>query len=128
VVFGQNPREASQAARVGFANPKAGQMVGQPASPGPAQGPARIIGQTADLFSFKTEDGLVCDAVDPGLAFVVRLAVGIVERRGGILIRGSIIAPESGIWISALPGSPRPPAASARERRQRLTATWKLSY
>ncbi len=81
----------------GFAQPKARQMVGQPASPGLAQGPARIIWDTADLFSFKAGDVLVCDAVDPSMTFVVPLAAGIVERRGGMLIHGSIIAREYGI-------------------------------
>ena len=40
---------------------------------------------------------LVCDAVDPNMTFVVPLAAGIVERRGGMLIHGAIIARELGI-------------------------------
>jgi phosphoenolpyruvate synthase/pyruvate phosphate dikinase len=39
----------------------------------------------------------VCDAVDPNMTFVVPLAAAIVERRGGMLIHGSIIAREYGI-------------------------------
>ena len=40
---------------------------------------------------------MVCDAVDPTMTFVVPLAAAIVERRGGMLIHGSIIAREYGI-------------------------------
>jgi pyruvate,water dikinase len=80
-------------------------LVGQPASPGLAQGPARIIGEAADLFGFQAGDILVCDALDPGMTFVVPLAAGIVERRGGMLIHGSIIAREYG--IPCVTGVPR---------------------
>ena len=37
---------------------------------------------------------LVCDAIDPNMTFIVPLAAGIVERRGGMLIHGAIIARE----------------------------------
>jgi phosphoenolpyruvate synthase/pyruvate phosphate dikinase len=40
---------------------------------------------------------MVCDAVDPNMTFVVPLAAGIVERRGGMLIHGAIIAREYGL-------------------------------
>jgi pyruvate,water dikinase len=72
-------------------------MVGQPASPGLAQGPARVVLEASELFHFKAGDVLVCDAVDPSMTFVAPLAAGIVERRGGMLIHGSIIAREYGI-------------------------------
>lgn len=39
----------------------------------------------------------MCDAIDPNMTFVVPLATGIVERRGGMLIHGAIIAREYGI-------------------------------
>ena len=76
---------------------KARQIVGQPAGPGLARGPARVILSPSDLFHFKTGEILVCDAVDPNMTFVVPLAAAIVERRGGMLIHGSIIAREYGI-------------------------------
>jgi len=76
---------------------KARQIVGQPAGPGLARGPARVILSPPDLFQFKTGEILVCDAVDPNMTFVVPLAAAIVERRGGMLIHGSIIAREYGI-------------------------------
>jgi pyruvate,water dikinase len=52
---------------------------------------------SSDLFNFKSGEILVCDAVDPNMTFVVPLAAGIVERRGGMLIHGAIIAREYGI-------------------------------
>ena len=39
----------------------------------------------------------MCDAVDPNMTFVVPLSAGIVERRGGMLIHGAIIAREYGL-------------------------------
>jgi len=76
---------------------KARQLVGQPAGPGIAFGTARVVQDPSDLFQFKTGEVLVCDAVDPNMTFVVPLAAGVVERRGGMLIHGAIIAREYGI-------------------------------
>jgi len=76
---------------------KARQLVGQPAGPGVARGPARVIINPSDLAHFKRGEILVCDAVDPTKTFVVPLAAGIVERRGGMLIHGAIIAREYGL-------------------------------
>jgi phosphoenolpyruvate synthase/pyruvate phosphate dikinase len=90
------PEQAALAWR-GFSPLKARQLVGQPASPGLAKGPARVVLEASELFHFKTGDVLVCDAVDPSMTFVAPLAAGIVERRGGMLIHGSIIAREYGI-------------------------------
>jgi pyruvate,water dikinase len=76
---------------------KARQLVGQPAGSGIAFGTARVVQDPSDLFQFKTGEILVCDAIDPNMTFVVPLAAGIVERRGGMLIHGAIIAREYGI-------------------------------
>ena len=76
---------------------KARQLVGQPAGPGIAIGTARVVQDLSDLFQFKTGEVLVCDAIDPNMTFVVPLAAGVVERRGGMLIHGAIIAREYGI-------------------------------
>jgi pyruvate,water dikinase len=76
---------------------QARQLIGQPAGPGLARGPARVIRQTADLSEFKYGEILICDAVDPNMTFVVPLAAGVVERRGGMLIHGAIIAREYGL-------------------------------
>ncbi|MGD9046398.1 MAG: PEP-utilizing enzyme, partial [Desulfobacterales bacterium] len=73
------------------------QLIGQPAGPGLAKGPARVIQNAADLSEFKFGEILICDAVDPNMTFVVPLAAGVVERRGGMLIHGAIIAREYGL-------------------------------
>ena len=73
------------------------QLVGQPAGDGLATGTARVIVEPRDLFSFKRGEILVCDALDPNMTFVIPLAAAVVERRGGMLIHGAIIAREYGI-------------------------------
>ncbi|MHC1728600.1 MAG: PEP/pyruvate-binding domain-containing protein [Syntrophobacteraceae bacterium] len=73
------------------------QLRGQPAGPGIARGDARVIQDATDLLAFKYGEVLVCDAVDPNMTFVVPLAGAIVERRGGMLIHGAIIAREYGL-------------------------------
>ncbi len=87
---------------------KARQLIGQPAGPGLAKGPARVIQQTADLAEFKYGEILICDAVDPNMTFVVPLAAGVVERRGGMLIHGAIIAREYGLpCVTGIPDATR---------------------
>ena len=76
---------------------KARQLVGQPAGPGLARGRARVIRHHSDLLKFKSGEVLICDAVDPNMTFVVPLAAAVVERRGGMLIHGAIIAREYGL-------------------------------
>jgi pyruvate,water dikinase len=73
------------------------QLIGQPAGPGLARGPARVVCRHADLEEFAWGEVLVCDAVDPNMTFVVPLSAAVVERRGGMLIHGAIIAREYGI-------------------------------
>jgi len=73
------------------------QLVGQPAGPGISRGKARVIQHHSDLAEFKSGEVLICDAVDPNMTFVVPLASGVVERRGGMLIHGAIIAREYGL-------------------------------
>ena len=82
------------------------QLVGQPASPGVVRGKARVIDSPSNLFEFKAGEILVCDAVDPNMTFVVPLAAGIVERRGGMLIHGAIIAREYGLpCVTGIPNA-----------------------
>jgi pyruvate,water dikinase len=76
---------------------QARQLTGQPAGPGISRGPVRVILEISDLSEFKSGEVLVCDAVDPNMTFVVPLATGVVERRGGMLIHGAIIAREYGL-------------------------------
>jgi len=73
------------------------QLVGQPAGPGVATGFARRVRSAADIGRFRAGEILVCDAVDPNMTFLVPLAAAIVERRGGMLIHGAIIAREYGL-------------------------------
>jgi len=76
---------------------QARQLLGQPAGPGIAKGQARVIRRHPDLADFKYGEILICDAVDPNITFVVPLAAAVVERRGGMLIHGAIIAREYGL-------------------------------
>ena len=76
---------------------KARQLIGQPASGGVATGKARVISQPGDVFEVKSGEILVCDSIDPNMTFVAPLVAGIVERRGGMLIHGAIIAREYGV-------------------------------
>jgi pyruvate,water dikinase len=73
------------------------QIIGQPAGPGLATGKARIVRDIRDTRSFRAGEILICDAIQPTMSHVVPLAAGIVERRGGMLIHGAIIARELGI-------------------------------
>jgi pyruvate,water dikinase len=84
------------------------QLVGQPSSPGTAVGRARVIHGENDLFSFRKGEVLVVDAISPVMTFVVPLAAAIVERRGGMLIHGAIIAREYGIpCVTGVPDATR---------------------
>ncbi|UCE71348.1 MAG: hypothetical protein JSU99_08650 [Nitrospiraceae bacterium] len=76
---------------------QARQITGQPAGPGIATGNARVIKTASDLMNFKQGEVLVCDSIDPNMTFVVPLASAVVERRGGMLIHGAIIAREYGL-------------------------------
>ena len=73
------------------------QITGQPAGPGLVRGPARVIARHTDIAQFKKGEIIICDGVDPNMTFVMPLAAGIVERRGGMLIHGAIIAREYGL-------------------------------
>jgi pyruvate,water dikinase len=70
------------------------QLVGQPASPGLATGRARSVRGPETLARFRAGEVLVCDAIQPTMTHLVPLACAIVERRGGMLIHGAIIARE----------------------------------
>ena len=73
------------------------QIQGQPASKGLVSGIARVIEEKDDLFNVRSGEILICDAIDPNMTFVAPLVSGIVERRGGMLIHGAIIARKYGI-------------------------------
>ncbi|NYT02357.1 MAG: hypothetical protein GKC10_06355, partial [Methanosarcinales archaeon] len=92
---GFQPRQAKPAPAPYKARPR--QLVGQPAGQGIGTGPARVVQEEGEIFQFRAGEVLVCDAVDPNMTFVVPLCAAIVERRGGMLIHGAIIAREYGI-------------------------------
>lgn len=73
------------------------QLVGQPAGPGVSSGLARVLDDSSSLADFTRGEVLVCDAIEPNMTFLAPLAAAIIERRGGMLIHGAIIAREYGI-------------------------------
>jgi pyruvate,water dikinase len=84
---------------------RARQLLGQPGAPGLASGPACCIRKPADLARFQAGDVLVCDAIEPSMTHLVPLASAVVERRGGMLIHGVIIARELGLpCVNGIPG------------------------
>ena len=104
VDFGTESRKSVPVATATGDKLQARQLLGQPAGPGIAKGKARVIRKHSDLADFKHGEVLVCDAVDPNITFVVPLAAAVVERRGGMLIHGAIIAREYGLpCITGIP-------------------------
>ena len=80
------------------------QLVGQPAARGLVTGKVRVIRSTEDFQAFRKDEILVCDAIQPTMTHLVPLASAIVERRGGMLIHGAIIARELGVpCVNGLP-------------------------
>lgn len=76
---------------------RARQLIGQPAGKGLVQARARVVAGIEDAFAIEEGEIMVCDAIDPAMTAAVALASGIVERRGGMLIHGAIIAREYGL-------------------------------
>jgi pyruvate,water dikinase len=90
-----SPSEEAEPRRRSQETPR--QLVGQPASPGLASGLVRRITSADDIQAFRAGEVLVCDAIQPMMTHLVPLAAAVVERRGGMLIHGAIIARELGI-------------------------------
>ena len=104
VDFGAESQTSVAAAQAAGHRLQARQLIGQPAGPGISKGKARVIRRHSDLADFKHGEVLVCDAVDPNITFVIPLAAAVVERRGGMLIHGAIIAREYGLpCITGIP-------------------------
>lgn len=72
------------------------QLVGQPVGPGVATGRVCRVSGPRDMARFRAGDVLVCDSIQPSMTHLVPLASGIVERRGGMLMHGAIVARELG--------------------------------
>lgn len=101
------PEETESKAASPSARPdeKPRQLIGQPAAPGLETGKVRRIRSSEDLGRFQSGEILVCDAIQPMMTHLVPLAAAIVERRGGMLIHGAIIARELGIpCVNGVPG------------------------
>ena len=81
----------------GPAEVRAKQLRGQPASKGLASGKARIVMGPAQLKQLRPGEIMVCDSIGPEMTYAVSMVGGIVERRGGMLIHGAIVAREYGI-------------------------------
>lgn len=95
--FGGVSSSTGEADPTGMYTVRARQLVGQPAGPGVVRGKARVVADPTEIANFKSGEILVVDAVDPNMTYIVPLAAGIIERRGGMLIHGAIIAREYGL-------------------------------
>ena len=95
VIPSRVPAQPKTSGQMTGATPR--QLIGQPASGGLATGRVRLVHTAADFRAFRRGDVMVCDAIQPTMTHLVPLACAIVERRGGMLIHGAIIARELGI-------------------------------
>ncbi|MBD3179533.1 MAG: hypothetical protein GF417_07900 [Candidatus Latescibacteria bacterium] len=91
------PEKEAGSEEIREAGVTARQLRGQPAGSGIARGTARVAIRSEDLFDVREGEILVCDAIDPNMTFVIPLVAGIVERRGGMLVHGAIVAREYGL-------------------------------
>ncbi|MBK9712355.1 MAG: phosphoenolpyruvate synthase [Kouleothrix sp.] len=80
----------------GMSEPGTDDMVGDPVSPGVAEGRARVV---LDSRGVRLEPGeiLVCPATDPGWTPLFLTAGGLVMEVGGMVTHGSVVAREYGI-------------------------------
>ncbi len=73
------------------------QLLGQPAAPGVGRGVARVARTAAEVRELRRGEVLVVDALEPDTAAFAARAAAIVERRGGMLVHGAIVAREHGV-------------------------------
>ncbi len=73
------------------------QLLGQPAAPGVGRGVARVARTAAEVRELERGEVLVVDALEPDTAAFAARAAAIVERRGGMLVHGAIVAREHGV-------------------------------
>lgn len=80
----------------GLAEEGAGDLVGDPVSPGVAEGRVRVV---LDPRGVRLEPGevLVCPATDPGWTPLFLTAGALVMEMGGLVTHGSVVAREYGI-------------------------------
>ena len=96
LILAQHPAEAAKPIP-NHSDSRPRQLIGQPASTGLSTGRVKVVRNAEDLKRFHAGEVLVCQAIEPTMTQVVPLACAIVERRGGMLIHGAIIARELGI-------------------------------
>lgn len=70
---------------------------GDPASPGAASGPVKILRSVKEIHKVKTGDILVADMTNPDFVPAMRKAVAIVTQRGGRTSHAAIVSREMGI-------------------------------
>lgn len=72
-------------------------VTGEPASPGVASGPVRLIRGPGDFPKVKRGDVLVCRHTDPAWTPLFTIASAVVTEIGGVLSHAAIVAREVGI-------------------------------
>ncbi|NAZ78298.1 pyruvate kinase, partial [Kineococcus sp. T13] len=79
---------------------------GTPASPGAAEGPARIVAGLDDFARFAAGDVLVCRTTSPAWTPLLARAAAVVTEIGGLLAHAAIVAREFGVpAVLAVPGA-----------------------
>lgn len=72
-------------------------ITGEPASPGVATGPVRLIRGPSDFPTVKPGDVLVCHHTDPAWTPLFTIASAVVTETGGVLSHAAIVVREVGI-------------------------------
>lgn len=72
-------------------------ITGEPASPGVASGPVRLVRGPGDFPKVKYGDVLVCRHTDPAWTPLFTIASAVVTEAGGVLSHAAIVAREVGI-------------------------------
>lgn len=90
-------------------------VTGEPASPGVASGPVRLVRGPADFAKVERGDVLVCRHTDPAWTPLFTIAAAVVTETGGVLSHAAIVAREVGIpAVLAVPRATEVLASSSR--------------
>lgn len=83
-----------------------GTLTGEPASPGVAAGPVRLVRGPSDFPTVRPGDVIVCRHTDPAWTPLFTIASAVVTEVGGVLSHAAIVAREVGIpAVLAVPGA-----------------------
>lgn len=85
----------------------AGELSGEPISPGSAEGVARIVLDPAAAAGLGADVILVCPSTDPAWTPLFAHARGLVMERGGALSHGAIVARDFGLPAVVCPDATR---------------------